>query len=63
MPFIGTTMIDVDEVQLDAIINGLDLYKMHLVDAALQYTPEATRVDDLREYMKEIQLRCETPIF
>ena len=63
MPFIGRTEIDVDEVQLDAIINGLDLYKMHLVDAALQYTPEAMRVDDLREYMKEIQLRCETPIF
>jgi hypothetical protein len=63
MSFIGRTEIEVDEVQLDAIINGLDLYKMYLIDAALQYTPEATRVDDLREYMKEVQLRCETPIF
>jgi hypothetical protein len=63
MSFVGRTEITVDEVELDAIINGLDLYKMHLIDAALQYTPEAQRVDDLREHMKEIQQLCETPIF
>ena len=69
--FIGQTEITVDAVQLDLLINGLDCLMQdrinHRFDQPIlsehEYLTDLRRIHQLRERMKVIQDRCETPIF
>lgn len=70
--FIGQTEITVDAVQLDLIINALGYYsswkaenrfRVGVVKPEWEFLSEIRRIHALRERMKEIQDRCETPIF
>ena len=62
--FDGSTEITVDAPELDLIIEGLHWYQ-HCVSHHSD-PPNIVlrnRINDLRERMKVIQDRCETPIF
>ena len=69
--FIGQTEITVDAVQLDLLINGLGCLMQdrinHRFDPPIlleqEYLTDLRRIHALRERMKVIQDRCETPLF
>lgn len=69
--FIGKTEITVDAVQLDLIINALGCLMQdritHRFDQPIlsrqEHLTDLRRIHTLRERMKVIQDRCETPIF
>jgi len=69
--FIGKTEITVDAVQLDLIINALGCLTHdrinHRFDQPIlsrhEYLSDLRKIHQLRERMKVIQDRCETPIF
>ena len=69
--FIGKTEITVDAVQLDLIINALGCLThdriTHRFDQPIlsehEYLTDLRRIHQLSERMKDIQDRCETPIF
>lgn len=69
--FIGQTEITVDAVQLDLIINALGYYSSWKAEHRFtgipkpewEFLSEIRRIHALRERMKVIQDRCETPVF
>lgn len=69
--FIGKTEITVDAAQLDLIINALGCLTndriTHRFDQPIlsrqEYLSDLRRIHLLRERMKVIQDRCETPVF